>query len=1185
MSRSGWFTRSSPRPFPGLSEPPQGQGIHVYLFWTKEGERHLTHASGEITAEELCISAAKAVGIIPLCHVLFALYNPTSCYWYSPNHVFTPEDNSSLVLHYCMRYYFRNWHGLNDNEPSVMRYAVGSRSDREGSPLLEIISLEYLFSQAKYEFVNEVMRMEDIESEEELSRFKNESLGMAILHLSHQAMQTGCSLQDVAKKISFLQCIPKSFAKHISKGNFFTKIRIRRVFADFVQTFQQHTMDTGRLGTNQIMYKYISTLEHLAPGFGEEIFPVSHLELREDGDGSSSYFNTNDAQGVLKDGFRAPATHEIRVTGVKGIQWRKLSTQKAQANSYFRNDSLNHMKRTKQQSGQTNGNAADNKWTPFCDFPEITHIAIAGANVCISTQDNHCMEVQMNSSQEARSFISLLDGYYRLTADAHHYLCHEVAPPRVVLSEANGLHGPMSEDFVQLKLKKDAAEEGVFFLRWSALEYRHIILAVLNKNGNGSTSSHKQFRIQHKGSMFVLEGWDQEFASVKELTDSLKNFSLKSGSDSFTIKKCCLPRQAEISNLLVMRQGIDRRARTCSVSMNKTQLRFHQIKDRELIQEHHLGRGTRTSIYSGRLLVRGGADGDESEEFNNNNLAKRKGIKVVLKILDQSHKDIALAFFETASLMSQVSHSHLVFVHGVSVKGSENIMVEEFVEFGPLDVFLRKEKASVSPLWKFIVAKQLASALNYLESKRLVHGNVCAKNILVARRGLEHGTTPFVKLSDPGFALSVLSREERLERIPWIAPECVDSGASVCNSSDQWSFGITLLEICNNGDLPMGGSTLPEKERFYQQQGRLAEPSSQELASFISMCLTYEPVERPSFRTILRKLTEIMITNPDISPSETLPRADPSLFHKRYLKEIRVLGEGHFGKVTLFLYDPANDGTGEHVAVKALIQENGNVESWIKEIEILKSLYHRNIVKYKGCCPDLGGQVVQLIMEYFPLGSLREYLPSRKLGVPQCLLFAQQICQGMEYLHSKRYIHRDLAARNVLVENEGLVKIGDFGLTKYIPEGEIYYRVREHGDSPVYWYAIECLKESKFSFASDVWSFGVTLYEILTRCDRRQDPPNKFIEMMKLTEREVTVMELIKLLERHLRLPCPRECPHEVRMLMEQCWSPEPKQRPTFGSLIERFEAVRRTYDWQFNTNCSLISRSTCLDVPILPMR
>uniref|UniRef100_A0A4W6BTP8 Tyrosine-protein kinase n=1 Tax=Lates calcarifer TaxID=8187 RepID=A0A4W6BTP8_LATCA len=1097
MPRIGMSKRSRPGSFLNQIEPPQDQGIHVFLFWTKEGERYLSHTSGKVTAEELCISAAEAVGITPLCHVLFALYNPLSRCWYSPNHIFTPEENSSLVLHYCMRFYFRNWHGLNDKDSTISRYRLKSGTDQGGSPLLEITSLEYLFSQ--------VLEMEDVESEDELNRLKNESLGMAVLHLSHLAIQTDSNLQDVAKKVGFQRCIPRSFSKLISKGNVLTRFRIERVFADFVRTFQQHTVDKGRLGTQEIMYKYISTLEHLAPRFGTETFSVSHLEHREDGDG-------------------APTTHEIMVSGTKGIQWRKVSGQKP------------------------NGNTPD-EWTVFCDFPEITHIAISGANVCISTLDNHCMEAQMNSSQEARSFISLLDGYYRLTADAHHYLCHEVAPPRVVLSEANGLHGPMHDDFVLLKLKKEAAEEGAFLVRWSALDYHRIILAVLNKNEVSQHPLTSLEIIAVQGSMFCLEGWDREFSSVKELTDSLKTFILKSGPDSFTVKRCCFPRQAELSNLLVMRKGVGQRNNTESLSLNLTQLRFHQIKDREIVQEQHLGRGTRTNIYAGRLRVAG------------------KGIRVVLKILEQSHKDIALAFFETASLMSQVSHSHLVFVHGVSVKGSENIMVEEFVEFGPLDVFLRKEKASVTPQWKFIVAKQLASALSYLETKQLVHGNVCAKNILVARRGLELGTTPFIKLSDPGIALNVLSREERLERIPWIAPECVDSGTLSDTKADQWSFGVTLLEICNNGDVPLSSSALAKKERFYQQKGRLAEPSSQELASFISMCLTYEPVERPSFRTVLRELTE----DPAISPGETLPDSDPSVFHKRYLKELRELGEGHFGKVTLYLYDPANDGTGERVAVKALKQENGHVpDGWIKEIEILKSLYHSNIVKYKGCCTEMGGQVVQLIMEYLPLGSLRDYLPKRKLGVPQCLMFAQQICMGMEYLHSKRYIHRDLAARNVLVENDNLVKIGDFGLTKYIPEGEIYYRVREDGDSPVFWYAIECLKESKFSFSSDIWSFGVTLYEILTRCDHRQSPPVKFSEMMGATQGQMTVMVLIKLLEKNLRLPCPKDCPHEVKLLMEQCWAADPAQRPSFGPLIEKLEAIRRTYDWQSNINFSL---------------
>ncbi|KAM4531061.1 non-receptor tyrosine-protein kinase TYK2 isoform 1-T1 [Odontesthes bonariensis] len=1197
MSKRGWSKVPRSETISGPNAAPQTPGIHVYLFWTKEGEKYLSHTCEDITAEDLCILAAETVGITPLCHVLFALYNPQTCCWYSPNHVFSPKDNSNVVLHYCMRFYFRNWHGLNDKEPTVSRYTLRSETAQAGSPLLEITSLEYLFAQAKHEFVTEGIEMEKIVTEEELSRFKNESLGMAVLHLSHLAIERGSTLQEVAGKINFLHCIPRSFAKHISRDSFLTKIRIRRVFTEFVRTFQQHTVDKGQLGTQEIMYKYISTLENLVPRFGTETFHATYLSLRDAG--SSSYSNIVHDEGVSKDECKAPATHEILVSGTKGIQWRKVHVQKAEANPYHRNDYLNYTRKPKRQLSQPN-DSTPNEWTSFSDFPEITHIAISDANVCISTQDNRCMEVHMNSSQEARSFISLLDGYYRLTADAHHYLCREVAPPRVVLSEANLLHGPMHDDFVLHKLKKEAAEEGTFLVRWSALDYHRVILAVLNKNGNDAAPSHKQFRIQQRGSMFCMEGWDQQFSSVKGLTDNLKTFVLKSGSDSFTVKKCCFPRQAEISNLLVKRQGVDSCAHSDPVTPNQPHVHFYPIKDKDIVQEEHLGRGTITNIYSGRLQLRGGEDDDD--EFNNN-FANRKSIRVVLKILDQSHTDFALAFFETASLMSQVSHSHLVFVHGVSIKGSENIMVEEYVEFGPLDVFLHKEKASVNGLWKLIVALQLASALNYLETKSLVHGNVCAKNILVARRGLEYGTTPFVKLSDPGIALNVLPREERLARIPWIAPECIDNGTPIGNVADKWSFGVTLLEICNNGDLPMSAATLSEKERFYQQKGRLAEPSSLELAKFISMCVTYEPEERPCFRTVLRELTDLIKisqsllahlnlcisfppvsvhlvkqiyiyffnTDPEMPPSENLQQPDPSMFHKRYLKKMRVLGEGHFGKVTLYLYDPTNDNTGELVAVKTLKQECDTVpEGFLKEISILKSLYHSNIVKYKGCCNESGRGEVELIMEYVPLGSLRDYLPRHKVGVPQCLKFAQQICQGMEYLQLKRYVHRDLAARNVLVENDNLVKIGDFGLTKYIPEGEIYYRVREDGDSPVYWYAIECLKEYKFSFASDVWSFGVTLYEILTTCNKHQSPPFKYAEMILPTEGQMTTLLLIKLLEKNQRLPCPRDCPHEVKLLMEQCWDADPAKRPSFKELIEKLEAIRKTYDWQFNTNFSM---------------
>ncbi|XP_006631654.2 non-receptor tyrosine-protein kinase TYK2 [Lepisosteus oculatus] len=1172
------------------------RGIKVLLFWTRDGEKWLSYVEGKVCAEDICIQAAKAVGISPLCHSLFALYDPEKKCWFSPNHVFAVADEQNLIVHYRMRFYFRNWHGLNEKEPAVYRsvlrgggdWSRGKAKGEPGSPLLDQPSLEYLFAQGKHDFVNDAVSLQDIRTEAELSRFKNESLGMAVLHLSSVALQSERSLEEVAKELSFMRCIPKSFSRQIQQNNYLTKLRIRGVFKQFVKGFHQHTISKGKLGPQDIMYKYLSTLENLVPHFGCEVFPTTSLELQTEGERAAFYVRDFWNLGPPgPEGCEPPdgrATHEVKVSGMEGIQWRVARREVSEGCG-----GGCHTRKSKRAKGRTKlprqvEYRSEPQWSFFCDFPEITHIVINGYRVSVSRQDNKSMELTLRSALEARSFVSLLDGYYRLTADSHHYLCQEVAPPRVVLSSANGLHGPMQEEFALHKLRKEEKEEGLFMVRWSVLDFHRIILTVLSKpetSGNLSSPTHKQFRIHQLREQFQLEGWDRVFSSVKELTDSLKSCVLKSGNESFTVRKCCLPRPGELSNLIIVRKPPDSSVRPISGSLNLSQLSFHQIRDKEITQEHHLGRGTRTNIYSGKLHVRGGAGGEgeegEAYEWNNNSSSSSSAdIRVVLKILDQSHRDISLAFFETASLMSQVSHIHLVFVHGVCVKGSENIMVEEFVEFGPLDVFLRKEKRKVTPQWKFTVAKQLASALSYLENKRLVHGNVCAKNILVARRGLEGGSSPFVKLSDPGISFTALSRAELVERIPWIAPECVQNVSRLGIAADKWSFGTTLLEICYNGDLPMNESTLNEKERFYETRSHLPEPSSKELASFISKCLNYDPAERPSFRAILREITELQQKNPDISSKcDVLPDADPTVFLKRYLKKIRDLGEGHFGKVTLYVYDPSNDGTGEYVAVKSLKQDCSSQlqASWIREITILKSLYHRNIVKYKGCCSELGGQVVQLIMEYLPLGSLRDYLPKHRVGIVQILLFAQQICEGMDYLHSKRYIHRDLAARNVLVENETVVKIGDFGLSKYIPEGDVYYRVKEDGDSPVFWYAIECLKESKFSFASDVWSFGVSLYELLTYCDNRQSPPTKFFEMIGAVQGQMTVMKLIELLERRRRLPCPKDCPHEVYAVIEKCWESEPSRRPSFRDLIASIEEIVRTYQQQPTVKLNLISQ------------
>ncbi|TTP27305.1 Non-receptor tyrosine-protein kinase TYK2 [Bagarius yarrelli] len=543
MSRRGCFKSTKQGASTEQCAAPQGPGIHVYLFWTKAGDCYLTHQDGEVTAEELSIQAAEVVGITPVCFVLFALYDPSCSCWYSPNHTFDPKEQTRLILHFRMRFYFRNWHGLSDTDPVVSRYLSQTGSEQGAAPLLQIPSLEYLFAQAKFDFVNDVISLGDVTGDAAVTGFKNESLGMAVLHLSHKALQTGTSLQEVATHTSFLRCIPRSFSHHIARDNFLTKLRIQRVFADFVRSFQKHTVGQGRLGSQEIMYKYLSTLERLAPRFGTENFSIFHLDLRPDGDGSGSYLNPSRAHEPLEENPCSQPTHELMVSGTAGIRWRKIPAQRAQENNYMGNDYFNKKKRENQEVMQGENYMAES-WNVFCDFPEISHIAITGANVCISRQDNFAMELRLKSILEARSLVSLLDGYFRLTADAHHYLCHEVAPPRVVLSEANGLHGPILDEFVVQKLKKEHVEDGAYLLRWSVLDYRRIILAVLSRNEDGQSPAHKQFRIMQKDSVFTLEGWEREFSNVKELMESLKNFVLKSGQDCFTVRKCCLPQPA-----------------------------------------------------------------------------------------------------------------------------------------------------------------------------------------------------------------------------------------------------------------------------------------------------------------------------------------------------------------------------------------------------------------------------------------------------------------------------------------------------------------------------------------------------------------------------------------------------------------------------------------------------------------
>ncbi|KAE8293949.1 Tyrosine-protein kinase JAK1 [Larimichthys crocea] len=1119
--------RRSSRKAQFSSSPTSTLGLEIH-FYTPEVHL-LEYLSGCYTAEEICVAAAKKCSISPLCHNLFALYNEATGTWYPPNYEFKVTDETNLKLCYRMRFYFKNWHGTTEGESPVWRHCISKlrggpspQKTPEGTPLLDAASLNYLFSQGQHDFQKGVVPLRISQSEAEQHEIENECLGMAVLAITHYDMNKD---MGTSNENSYKRFIPESLNRNIKQRNFLTRIRISNVFKKFLNEFNRRTVKDSNITPYDLKIKYLATLEGLTSGLGSELFEPISLSVVQEGEvcngGYYGYYNQSQGQSQSQNTETSNDMH-VLVTGTTGISWRKKPSTTAMISK-----EKSKSKKNKQDGKQKNDRKkeADEGWQVFCDFHEITHTVIKEATVTIYRQDNKRMELQMACRAEALSFAALVDGYFRLTVDAHHFLCKEVAPASVVHNINNGCHGPICTEYAIHKLRQEGNEEGTYILRWSCTDYQYIIITVvcneIDLRESRPIRQYKNFQIEVSNDGYRLYGTETFRNTLGELLEHLEGQSLRTDNLHFQLLHCCPPQPREVSNLLVVTKE---RAPAPQTPMQESQLSFHRILKEEIEQEEHLGLGTRTNIYSGTLRVK-------SEEDEDAGYSSFQEVKVVLKVLGSGHRDISLAFFETASMMRQVSHKHIVLLYGVCVRHQENIMVEEFVQLGPLDLFMRRQQSPLSTPWKFQVAKQLAAALSYLEDKKLVHGFV------------------------------LLTREECVHRIPWIAPECVKSTSSLSVASDKWGFGTTLWEICYDGEVPLKDKKLTEKERFYETESALATPDCKELAELMTHCMNYDPKKRPFFRAIVRDIDMLEEKNPSIKPKPT-PEVDPTVFEKRFLKKIRELGEGHFGKVELCLYDPRGDRTGEQVAVKSLKPENREEQSTnlAREIDILKALYHENIVKYKGICQEEGGQAIKLIMEYVSLGSLKDYLPRHKkdTSLSTLLSYSTQICKGMDYLGSQNYIHRDLAARNVLVENERTVKIGDFGLTKSIKDNEGYYTVKDENDSPVFWYAPECLTHCKFYLASDVWSFGVTMYELITYCDSSKSPMTLFLSMIGRSHGQMTVIRLVKVLTEGRRLPRPEGCPEPVYELMRKCWEQLPERRITFKRLIEELTNMQQ---------------------------
>ncbi|XP_051263836.1 focal adhesion kinase 1 isoform X11 [Dicentrarchus labrax] len=254
----------------------------------------------------------------------------------------------------------------------------------------------------------------------------------------------------------------------------------------------------------------------------------------------------------------------------------------------------------------------------------------------------------------------------------------------------------------------------------------------------------------------------------------------------------------------------------------------------------------------------------------------------------------------------------------------------------------------------------------------------------------------------------------------------------------------------------------------------------------------------------------------------------------------RCIGEGQFGDVHQGVYiSPENPALS--VAVKTCKNSTSDSvrEKFLQEALTMRQFDHPHIVKLMGVITD---NPVWIIMELCTLGELRSFLQVRKysLDLASLILYSYQLSAALAYLESKRFVHRDIAARNVLVSTVDCVKLGDFGLSRYM-EDSSYYKASK-GKLPIKWMAPESINFRRFTTASDVWMFGVCMWEIL---------------MFGIKPFQgVKNNDVIGRIENGERLAMPPQCPPTLYSLMTKCWSYDPSKRPRFTELKTQLSTI-----------------------------